>query len=146
MKLLPVTSLLVVLALARTSAAQSGFGSPVLPWNPTSSLVYSAQLAVTAAATTQTPTAPGSVSVVALNLQDVRVSWADRSSNESGFEIQCQTQLGGKLVVISTVGTTCANATSIVDSPGLGSFGYRVRAFNAFGSSAWTKWATVRIR
>jgi hypothetical protein len=145
MKILPVTSLLVVLALARSSTAQSCSGFTA-PWTPTASLAFSAQLALTAGLTVPTPTAPASVTLVALNLQDVRISWADRSSNETGFEIQRETPLSGKVVVVTTVGTTGAGATSFVDTPGLGSFRYRVRAFNASGSSAWTKWASVRIR
>ena len=139
MKILPVTSLLVVLALARNSAAQT-------PWTPTASLAFSAQIALTAATIAPTPTAPGPVSVVALNLQDVRITWADRSSNEEGFEIQREYSPARRVIITTTVGTTGADATSFVDSPGLGTFKYRVRAFNAAGSSAWTKWATVRIR
>jgi len=145
MKFLPVTSLLVVLAFTRNSAAQSYSGFTT-PWNPTASLALSAQIAVAAASTVPTPTAPGSVTVVALNLQDVRISWADRSSNEEGFEIQRETSLGRRVTITTMVGTTGADATSFVDSPGLGTFKYRVRAFNAFGNSAWSKWATVRIR
>ena len=147
MKLLPVTSLLVVLALARNSAAQSVSGFTVLPWDPTASLAFSAQTAVTASALTFTPTAPSSVTLVAQpNLQDVRIAWADRSSNEDGFEIQGETKIGSRWMNTRTVGTTGANVTSFVDSPGLGTSRYRVRAFNSSGSSAWTKWATVRIR
>jgi len=142
MKFLPVTSLLVALALARNSAAQS---FTALPWNPTASLALSAQIAL-AAGTAPTPTAPGSVSVVALNLQDVRITWADRSLNEDGFQIQRVTSLSRRVTFTTLVGTTGADATSFVDSPGLGTFQYRVRAFNAFGYSAWSKAATVRIR
>lgn len=144
MKILPVTSLLVVLALARNSAAQSYSGFTA-PWNPTASLAFSAQIALTAGLIAPTPTAPGSVTVVALNLQDVRIAWADRSSDEEGFQIERQTTVS-RVTIITTVGTTGANATSFVDTPGLGTFKYRVRAFNSFGNSAWTKWVTVRIR
>lgn len=147
MKLLPVTSLFVVLALTGNSAAQNDSGSPALPWNPTASLMLSAQIALTASTTVGAPTAPGSVTLVASpNLQDVRIAWADRSSNEDGFEIQRETSLGRRSTVITLVGTTDADATAFVDSPGLGTFRYRVRAFNTFGNSAWTKWATVRVR
>jgi len=147
MKILPVTSLLVVLALARNSAAQSVSGFTVLPWNPTAGLAFSAQTAVTAAALTAAPAAPTSVTLVPQsNLQDVRISWVDRSSNEDGFEIQSEVKIGSRFTNTTTVGTTGANVTTFVDSPGLGTFRYRVRSFNSFGSSAWTKWATVRIR
>jgi hypothetical protein len=140
MKFLPITSLIVVLALTRNSVAQK------LPWDPTGMLVSSPQLTLTASTSTALPAAPGSVTAVALNTQDVRISWVDRSSNETGFEIQRQTRLAGNLILTTTVGTTGADTTSFVDTCGVGKFSYRVRAVNALGSSAWTKWVTVTVR
>ena len=151
MKILPVTSLLVVLAFTRNAAAQSYSGFTA-PWNPAASLAFSAEIAMASRPPPPpeppalTPTMPASVTVVALNLQDVRIAWADRSSNEDGFQIERQVALSRTVIITTTVGTTGPDATSIVDSPGLGTFKYRVRAFNSYGSSAWTKWVTVRIK
>ena len=139
MKFLPFTSLLVVLALTRSSAGQT------LPWDPTGMLV-SSTLTLTASTSVALPAAPGSVTAVALNTQDVLIKWVDRSSNETGFEIQRQTRLAGKVILTTTVGTTGADTTSFVDTCGVGTFSYRVRAVNALGSSAWTKWVTVTVR
>ena len=139
MKILPVTSLLVVLALARSSTAQT------LPFPPAALLGTSAQITL-AVTTSLVPTAPASVSLAALNVEDVRVGWADRSTNETSFEIQREFRWSGRWINTATVGTTGADVTSFFDTPGLGTFRYRVRAVNAYGSSAWTKWATVRVR
>ena len=140
MKLLPFASLLVVLALTRNSAAQT------LPWDPTGMLVSSPQITLTASASIARPTAPGSVTAVALNTQDVLITWVDRSWNETGFEIQRQTRLSGKTVLTATVGTTGADTTSLVDTCGVGRFSYRVRAVSALGYSGWSRWATVTVR
>jgi hypothetical protein len=140
MKFLPFTSLLVVLALTRNSAGQT------LPWDPTGMLVSSTQITLTASTSIALPAAPGSVTAVALNTQDVLITWVDRSSNETGFEIQRQTRLAGKLILTTTVGTTGADTTSFVDTCGVGRFSYRVRAVNALGCSAWTKWVSVTVR
>lgn len=140
MKFLPFTSLLVVLVLTRNSAGQT------LPWDPTGMLVSSTQLTLTASASSALPAAPASVTAVALNTQDVLIRWVDRSSNETGFEIQRQTRLAGKVTITTTVAVTGADTTSFVDTCGVGKFSYRVRAVNALGSSAWTKWVSVTVR
>jgi hypothetical protein len=109
-------------------------------------LLSSPQIALVVASTsTALPAAPTSVTAVALNSQDVLISWVDRSSNETGFEIQRETHITSKLVLTATVGTTGANTTSFVDVCGVGKFSYRVRAVNAAGASAWTKWASVTV-
>jgi hypothetical protein len=43
------------------------------------------------------------------------------------------------------VATTGPGVTGIVDPSGAGTFRYRVRAFNAVGSSAWSAWAEVTV-
>jgi serine protease len=75
----------------------------------------------------------------------VTLNWSDNSSNESGFEIQRQKRVGNSWTNTTTAGTTGANATQFTDSPGPGKFRYRVRAFNAAGSSAWTAWKQVNV-
>ena len=140
MKFLPFTSLLVVLALSRNSAGQT------LPWDPTGMLMISPQITLAASASNALPAAPGSVTAVALNTQDVLITWVDRSSNETGFEIQRQARLSSKVVLTTTVATTGANTTSFVDTCGVGKFSYRIRTVSALGYSAWTRWVSVSVR
>jgi hypothetical protein len=79
------------------------------------------------------PAVPSSQLAVAQNGTSIRVSWADNSSNETGFQIYDG-------VSYFTVG---ANATSFIRT-GLASKKYMcfaIRSFNAAGSSAWTPYA-----
>jgi len=63
----------------------------------------------------------------------LRLTWNDRSNNESGFRIERQAA-GGSFTQLATVG---ANATSYTDSSVTSgkSYCYTVRAFNSAGSS-----------
>ncbi|MEV6595873.1 NlpC/P60 family protein [Actinoplanes sp. NPDC051346] len=76
------------------------------------------------------PAAPGSPIATPVNATTIRVSWTDRSNNETGFEIN-----NG----VTTV-RVAANATSYLWSgltPGT-YMCFRVRAVNAVGASPWT--------
>lgn len=109
-------------------------------------LTDSAQVTLTVSTASVPPAAPGSATAVNLNGGNARIAWVDGSANEDGFQIQRETRVGNQWTNTATVGTTGANATSFVDSPGAGRFRYRVRSFNAVGSSSWTGWANVRVR
>lgn len=91
------------------------------------------------------PNAPDGISAVNNKNNTATVKWADRSNNETSFQIERQ-KLGAK----NTWGTSsyysvAANATSYIDKSGSGTFRYRVRARNAIGDSAWTAWAQVTV-
>ena len=66
-------------------------------------------------------------------------TWKDNSTNEDGFLIERERQKKGKIkfIEIATVG---ANIDSYMDTgiEGEATYCYRVRAFNKFGSSAYT--------
>lgn len=93
------------------------------------------------------PAAPGSV--VAQNNANgsAVVSWADASSNESGFEVRRETWNAKRNVWANatTVGTTAANVTSLVDVSGNGTYRYYVRAVNSGGASAYAGPSQVTI-
>jgi uncharacterized delta-60 repeat protein len=81
------------------------------------------------------PTAPSALTANALSATEVGLSWADNSTNETGFEIQRSLNFAANFV---TVQTTAANATSFVDT-GLTPFTqyfYRVRANGTAGSNS----------
>lgn len=92
-----------------------------------------------ASATTQSgqvlaPDAPTTLTAAAASESAIELNWSDNSDNEDGFIIERSTDPSGSWLEIDTVS---ANATQYVDS-GLGpgqTFFYRVRAFNAAGSS-----------
>lgn len=94
--------------------------------------------------TTSTPYAPSNASASSSSSSQVNLSWADNSSNETGFKIERMTD-GGSWSQVATVG---ANVTTYVDS-GLSAYtnyAYRVRATNSAGNSAYSNavWVTTR--
>lgn len=83
------------------------------------------------------PAAPVELTAVGLSGASIRLTWADMSTNENGFQIE-RSSNGITFTLINTVG---AGVTSYDDLGGLqpGTFyTYRVRAFNNAGTSAWS--------
>ncbi|MCY3928042.1 MAG: M12 family metallo-peptidase [Acidobacteria bacterium] len=79
------------------------------------------------------PAAPGSLSGTSTGPTSVRLSWVDRSDDETGFEVQLRQAGSGW----RTVSTLPANSTS-ADVDGLtsgGRYEFRVRSFNDAGRS-----------
>jgi hypothetical protein len=90
------------------------------------------------------PAAPSSLSGVAVSRTQINLSWTDNSTNETGFVVQRSTNG----FTWTQVGNLGANATSF-SSTGLRRntlYYYRVRSFNASGSSAFTPTIAVRTR
>ena len=93
----------------------------------------------------QPPAAPSNLSAAARNGGN-RLSWRDNANNEEGFRIErCALN---NCTNFALIGSTAANATSFTDSDvvrGI-TYRYRVRAFNAAGSSAPSNAEAVRAR
>ncbi len=77
------------------------------------------------------------------NERDITLTWADNATNETGFTIERQARIVDGTWGSTSVLSAPANATRLVDSPGSGTFQYRVAAVNAAGASAFTGWVTV---
>lgn len=93
---------------------------------------------------TTAPNAPSNLSAVTQSASAIGLSWADGSSDESGFTIERAVGTGS----FSVRATVSANTTSFVDS-GLASgtvYHYRVRAYNSVGSSAWSGTASAETQ
>ncbi|MBX3460095.1 MAG: right-handed parallel beta-helix repeat-containing protein [Planctomycetes bacterium] len=71
----------------------------------------------------------------------VTLGWTDNSANETGFRIE-RKPLGG---AYSTVTTTAANVVTFNDSPGNGTWTYRVIAVNASGDSSPSNESTAVV-
>ena len=91
------------------------------------------------------PTAPTGPTLTALGGGAARVVWTDRSNNEEGFEIQRQKKVGGSWTSTASINTG-PNTTVYTDTPGVGTFQYRVRSWNIAGSSTWTAWKSIKTR
>jgi fibronectin type 3 domain-containing protein len=90
---------------------------------------------------TNPPAAPTGLTATAVTGTEVTLSWADNSSNETGFKIE-RSPDGTNFSQVATVGT---DTTSYLDTAlnfGTNYF-YRVRATNSFGDSAYTNTASV---
>lgn len=91
------------------------------------------------------PAAPNSLRLVRTG-STVNVSWRDRSTNETGFQIRREVQVGGVFTNQVLVGSVGANVQSF-NNTGVttGVYRYSVRAVNGSAGSAWTAWVTITV-
>ncbi|MBY0523281.1 MAG: fibronectin type III domain-containing protein [Gemmataceae bacterium] len=92
------------------------------------------------------PAVPSNATAVSVSASQITVSWADNSTNETGFKVERATDLGfTQNLVVTTVG---ANVTSLqVSSLSAGmTYYFRVRATNAGGESAASNTASALTR
>ncbi len=98
--------------------------------------------ALTAAAPV-VPDAPSSLTATALSTNQIRLSWTDNATNEDGFRIErCKGSTCTNFALIATVGpnvTTYANSGLSKNT----TYRYRVRAYNASGTSAYSNIASA---
>lgn len=87
------------------------------------------------------PTAPVDPAVVVTGATSLRATWTDASHNEDTFEVERREGASGSW---TAVGAAAADETRWADSGLLPTttYGYRVRACNGVGCSAWTAEAT----
>ena len=95
---------------------------------------YSAPISATTL--TAVPTAPTKVAAT-LSGANVTVTWTDRSTNETGFDIGRATQSGTTWSATTVVGTVGANVVTWTQAPGKGVYRYYVRSKTATNASAW---------
>jgi hypothetical protein len=86
------------------------------------------------------PNGPTGLTAVAAQPQ-ILLAWSDNSSDETGFRIERRLFSAA----YATVTTVAAGVTSYNDSPGPGTWTYRVFAFNASGDSASSNEATASL-
>lgn len=88
------------------------------------------------------PSAPSSLSAVALSTSRINLSWQDNTSNETGFKIQRKTGAGGSYALIATTG---ADVTTYSDT-GLASgttYYYQVQASTSAGDTSFSNEASA---
>jgi hypothetical protein len=101
---------------------------------PTSAL-YS-----TAAPAPVAPAAPSALTAQRVSASQVNLTWADNSTNETGFKIERSTD-GSTWTQIGTVGANVKTYSATGLSSGTNQF--RVRAYNATGNSAYSNMAAA---
>jgi hypothetical protein len=68
------------------------------------------------------------------------VSWRDNSSDEDGFTVEVWRRNQSRVWVLAGTVNLASNTTSVLMYDA-GVVRYRVKAFNASGSSDWSNWA-----
>jgi len=98
--------------------------------------------ATTPAAPPAPPAAPGSLQATAVSKSQINLSWADNSSDETGFRIE-RGLTSTSFAEIAVVG---ANVRAFSDTGLVANktYFYRVRAYNANGNSAYSNTATAK--
>ncbi|MGH9274507.1 MAG: PKD domain-containing protein [Acidimicrobiales bacterium] len=92
------------------------------------------------------PNAPSDVTATVGSGRSVIVHWTDNSSNETSFTVLREKRnKNGTWGSATVVATTAANATTVTNSSGKGTFRYSVRADNAGGSSIYVVSNTVTV-
>lgn len=131
-----------------TSASSSGLAAGntytfrVRARNAAGNSAYSNEVTVTT--TANLPAAPSDLQAFAQSQTQIRLTWQDNSTNESGFQIERSSPAGGFVPVT----TTAAGATTFTVSSLASDFPYtfRVRAVNASGTSAYSNLASASTR
>jgi hypothetical protein len=114
----------------------------IYAFNESDRTEYSNVSAAQTGATEQSSMAPGNVTATTSG-GTIRVGWVDNSADETGFIVERSTD-GINFVTAQTVG---ANTTQVTDAPPRKRrYYYRVRSFNAFGTSVPSNTVTVRLR
>lgn len=99
---------------------------------------------ITVQSGTSPPDAPASPAAEESPFGVVLLTWTDMSNNETSFTIQRQQFNGSVWTGTVTLPPIPANSTSFNDTPGEGSWRYRIRADNGAGSSAYSSYTVAR--
>lgn len=97
---------------------------------------YTTAVSATTSALPAIPTAPTTLAVTSVSNSSLKLTWADKSTNETGFQIE-RSPNGTTFTQIATVG---ASVITFSDS-GLAAstkYYYRIRSYNDGGNSAYT--------
>jgi predicted phage tail protein len=102
--------------------------------------------AVSATTQATAPAAPSSLTGSAVSSSQINLTWADNSSNETGFKVDRATNSAFTSGLVTT--TVGANVKSL-QATGLSrntTYYFRVRAYNAVGDSANSNTASVKTK
>lgn len=86
--------------------------------------------------------APSNLAAVAPSATQINLSWADNSTNETGFQIERTTPGGNAYATLATVGSGTTSWSDTGLTPGV-TYLYRVRATHTSASSAYSNEASA---
>ena len=96
--------------------------------------------------TPQAPAAPdGLIATASSTTTKIDITWTDNATNEDGFRVE---QAPGGTATFTEIATVAANTTGFEQTDLLAetAYSYRVRAYNAAGSSGYSNTATATTR
>jgi PA14 domain-containing protein/Big-like domain-containing protein/carbohydrate binding protein with CBM6 domain/fibronectin type III domain protein/strictosidine synthase-like protein len=126
----------------------TGFTDPLdITENPANGFLYVAEyggqkLTLLKPIPPTVPAAPTNLTATAASSSQINLAWSDTANNETGFRIERKLGAGGTYAEIAT---PAANVTSYSDTGLTASttYYYRVRAYNATGTSAYSNEANA---
>ena len=124
-------------------AANTTYRYRVRAFNAGGNSDYSLEAEATTAGPLAAPAAPSNLTAEGVSSRTIALNWQDNSTNEQGFKIErCQNQSCNNFSQVATVG---ANVTTFTDPNRVRgkAYGYRVRAYNAAGNSAYSNTASA---
>lgn len=91
------------------------------------------------------PAAPDGLTATAASTSRIDLAWADHASDEDGFRIELAP---GGTTAFTEIGTVAAGATTFASTDLIAAtaYSYRIRAYNAVGSSAYSNTATATTK
>ncbi len=89
------------------------------------------------------PAAPSNLNAVAFDKAQINLAWTDNAINETGFTIQRSTSINFTGTTTITLNAVDQAAYSDTGRQPNTTYYYRVRTFNAIGSSAWSNTASA---
>ena len=91
--------------------------------------------------TASTPSAPSTLAVSVVSSSQLKLTWKDNSTIETGYKIEKSTSSGSGFSQIATVGASVVTYTASSLSSGT-TYYFRVRAYNAAGNSSYSNTAS----
>lgn len=88
------------------------------------------------------PAAP-SQGVSLIENGEVKITWVDNATNESGFEIQRLNNYWGQYYPLTIIAANSSSYVDLAGEIGKGNYTYRIRSTNAAGSSAFVEIPTL---
>ena len=125
-------------------AANTTYYYRVQATNSVGSSAYSNVAVATTHQTLALPAAPSNLAASAISASQIRLTWTQNSSNETGFHIERSIN-SSSWSEIGTVGSDVTSYTDVTVSS-LTTYYYRVQAYNGSGNSVYSNVASARTK